>query len=142
MGQTWSQVFPEWTREYSDNRWESANNSSEQDWSHAATRHLPILRQTSRRSGEAKLMSPLKTSATAALGIFLTADGLIGFRLWKTGWPKHINLTAVRPGVEEVHVLPISPTISDVVILALAIGLHVLLCYLAWKAWRSPRIHA
>jgi hypothetical protein len=74
---------------------------------------------------------------TVILGILVAIDAIVGYRLWESGWPKHIGLTSPQKGVEQVRVTAVPFTGPDWVILILLIGVHALLFCLVRKAWRS-----
>lgn len=78
---------------------------------------------------------------TAILGLLIAIDAVARYRLWESGWPKSIALTSPRKGVEQVQVIPVPFTGNDWLILILLIGVHALLFYLVWRAWRSAPIH-
>lgn len=85
-------------------------------------------------------MRRFRSLLTAILGLLMAIDTIIGYRLWESGWPKHIALTSPQEGVEQVQVFAVPFTGSDWVILILLIGVHAVLCYLVWKAWRSDPV--
>jgi hypothetical protein len=87
-------------------------------------------------------MRRLKMPLTALLIVFVLVDLVIGYRLWDSGWPKRIGLTADQKGIEQVHVMPIPFTGSDWLILVLVIGVHAVLFYLIWKAWHSSHVRS
>jgi hypothetical protein len=87
-------------------------------------------------------MGRLKAPLTAILGLFFAIDAIVGYRLWESGWPKHISLTSTQKGAEQVQVTWIPFTGSDWLILILVIGIHAFLCYLVWRAWRSSPVRA
>jgi hypothetical protein len=82
-------------------------------------------------------MHRLKIPLTALLLMFALVDSIVGYRLFNSGWPKSIALTSAPMGTEQVHVLPIPFTNLDWAVLVLVFGIHVLLLYMLWKAWRS-----
>lgn len=87
-------------------------------------------------------MRRLKVPITALLLLFMLFDGVVGFRLWDSGWPKRISLTSDQKGIEQIHVAPIPFTGTDWFIFVLVIGVHVLLLYLVWKAWHASTVRA
>jgi hypothetical protein len=82
-------------------------------------------------------MYRLRIPLTVLLLFFALVDLIVGYRLFNSGWPKSIALTSTPGGSEQVQVLPIPVTNSDWIVLVLAVGIHALLLYLVWKAWRS-----
>lgn len=76
----------------------------------------------------------------AVLVVLILTDALVGYRLWESGWPKHVILSSGPSGVEHVRVTQIPFTGTDWIILAVVIAIHAFLGYLVWKAWRSSPI--
>jgi hypothetical protein len=87
-------------------------------------------------------MRRLKVPLTALLIVFVLVDVVVGYRLWDSGWPKRVGLTADQKGIEHVQVVTIPFTGPDWLILALVVGIHAVLFYLVWKAWHSSPVHA
>jgi hypothetical protein len=87
-------------------------------------------------------MRRLKAPLTALLILFVLIDVLVGFRLFSSGWPKHVSLSDLKPGGAAIQVAPIPFTGADWLILIGAIVVHAVLFYLVWKAWRSPPVRA
>ena len=89
-----------------------------------------------------KAMRRFRMPLTAILGVFVAIDAIVGYWLWESGWPKSIALTSPQKGVEQVQVIAVQFTGADWLILILLVGLHALLWYLVWKAWRSSLVRA
>ena len=87
-------------------------------------------------------MRRLKAPLTALLVLLIFVDGVVGFRVFSSGWPKHVSLSDVKPGSAEIQVAPIPFTGSDWLILFGVIAVHPLLLYLVWKAWHSLPVRA
>jgi hypothetical protein len=87
-------------------------------------------------------MRYLKVPLTASLIVVVLMDGVVGYRLWDSGWPKRIGLTSDQKGIEQVQVMPVPFTGLDWLILVTVIGVHVVLFYLVWRAWHSSRVRA
>lgn len=85
-------------------------------------------------------MRRLKVPLTMLLTLFVAADVIVVYKLWQSGWPKRIGLTAVQNGIEEVQVMRIPFTGSDWFILVLVIAVHAFLCFMVWRAWRSAPV--
>jgi len=69
-------------------------------------------------------------------------DTVVGAHLWKSGWPKSVSVTDVRPGVAEIQVTLIRFTGADWLVLSMIVVLHAVLFFLVWKAWRSSPVRA
>jgi Flp pilus assembly protein CpaB len=89
-----------------------------------------------------KAMRRFRILLTAILGVFIAIDGIVGYRLWESGWPRSIALTSQQKGVEQVQVTAVPFTGTDWLILILLVAFHALLCYLVWRAWRSSPVQA
>ena len=76
---------------------------------------------------EEGLMRRLKLPLTALLALLFLVDAVVGFRLLSSGWPKHVSLSDVTPGVAEIRVMPVPFTGSDWLILAAVIAAHTVL---------------
>jgi hypothetical protein len=85
-------------------------------------------------------MRRLKMPLTVLLSVIVLMDVIVGYRLWDSGWPKHINLTSDQKGIEQVQVTPIPFTGADWLILVLVISVHAVLFFLAWKAWHASPV--
>ena len=85
-------------------------------------------------------MRRLKVPLTMLLALFVAADLIVACKLWQSGWPKRIGLTAVQKGIEEVQVMRGPFTGSDWFILVLVIAVHAFLCFLVWRVWRSTPV--
>jgi len=76
---------------------------------------------------------------TALLGLLLLFDGVTAFRLWWYGLPKNISMSGEgETGRLLVESVPF--TGLDWLVLLLVIGLHAVLFYGVWKAWRSKPV--
>lgn len=82
-------------------------------------------------------MHRLRLPLTAFLVVVALIDIGAGSHLWRSGWPKRVNLESIQPGVARIETTPIPFTGIDWLILALLIAFHVALLYLVWRAWRS-----
>lgn len=87
-------------------------------------------------------MRRLKGPLTALFVVFVLIDAVVGFRLFSSGWPKHVSLSDVKPGAAEVQVAPIPFAGSDWLILVAVIVVHGVLVYLLWRAWHSSAVRA
>ena len=82
-------------------------------------------------------MSRFRVPMTAVLIVFLLVDILVGYRIWDTGWPKHVSFASTREGFGQVQVVPIAFTSTDWLIVIVTIAVQALLVRMVWKAWRS-----
>jgi hypothetical protein len=82
-------------------------------------------------------MRRLKVPVTVLLFLLVFVDAVIGFHLWKSGLPKRVSLSDVKPGVAEIQVTSFSFIPADWLILIVILAFHAVLFYLAWKAWHS-----
>ena len=85
-------------------------------------------------------MRRLRVPLTAMLGLGVAVDAIVGYRLWDSGWPKNIGLSSHQDGGLQVQVTAVPFTGTDWLILILLVGLHALLGYLVWRAWRSNTV--
>ena len=84
-------------------------------------------------------MRRFRALLSAFLGLLLLLDGVTAFKLWSNGLPKRISMTAEGESAR-VLVESVSLTGSDWIILLLLVGVHALLSYLVWTAWRSSSV--
>jgi hypothetical protein len=86
-------------------------------------------------------MHRFRIPLTALLVVLVLVEALIGYRLWESGWPSNVSVSAGRDGSGVVQVDQVHLTAVDWFVVALLIACNALLAYMAWKAWRANRVH-
>jgi hypothetical protein len=79
---------------------------------------------------------------TTFLVLLMLFDSVIASQLRSHGLPTRMSLIDKGEGVMEVLVQPVPFSGLDWVILLALIGVHALLSYLVWTAWRGSRVRS
>ncbi|MCW5983568.1 MAG: hypothetical protein KIT09_36090 [Bryobacteraceae bacterium] len=85
-------------------------------------------------------MRRFRLSLTALLLVLVLIEALIGYRLWDSGWPSNVSVSAGGDGSEIVQVERLRFGALDWFVVALLIAGHALLAYMVWRAWRADRV--
>jgi hypothetical protein len=82
----------------------------------------------------------LRALVNAALTTLPLIDIVLGYQVYKHGWPNRVTLTDIGPGTASIKVTPIPFTATDFWILAALVGMHALLVYLAWRLRQRAQV--
>jgi hypothetical protein len=85
-------------------------------------------------------MRRFRLSLTILLVVLLCFEVLIGYRLWDSGWPSNVSVSAARDGSGLVQVQRLRLSAMDWFVVALLVAGNALLAYMVWRAWRADRV--
>jgi hypothetical protein len=96
--------------------------------------------ETSGPSREGDEVRRFRGILTTFLGLLLLLDSVTAFKFWSNGPPTRMSLIDKGGGVMEVFVEPVPFGRFDWIILLALIGVHAVLSYLVWTAWRGSNV--